>query len=259
MARIIVIDDDPDILETVARVLDAEHHDVTIAVNGAQGIQLIKSRPLDLILCDINMPMVDGYKVFQAIKNDVQTSAIPFVFITARGARSDQRKGMELGADDYLIKPFSTKELLSCVRTQIVKHHLIADRYESTLRMVRKNIIYALPHELRTPLSQIIGYASLLEMEADPLLATTARDYGKRITKASERLEHLIENYLVYAQIEIVASSLDELEKLRNHIVPDAAPVIEKSVLERTRHYDREKDVKTKLVACALRIFRRAI
>src|SRR5258706_10084176 len=143
MARIIVIDDDPDILETVTRVLHAEQHDVTVAINGAQGIQLIKSRPVDLILCDISMPIVDGYAVFQAVKSDVRTNAIPFVFVTARGARSDQRKGMELGADDYLIKPFSAKELLSCIHTQIVKHDLIADRYESTLSMVRKNIIYA--------------------------------------------------------------------------------------------------------------------
>src|SRR6185436_20021860 len=95
MAHIIVIDDDPDILETVSRVLHTEHHDITVAVNGAQGIQLIKSRPLDLILCDISMPIVDGYVVFQAIKNDAKTNGIPFVFITARGARSDQRKGMD--------------------------------------------------------------------------------------------------------------------------------------------------------------------
>ncbi len=254
MARIIVIDDDPDVLETVTRVLHADHHDITVAANGAQGIQVIKSRPLDLILCDISMPVVDGYAVFQAIKNDVKTNAIPFVFITARGARSDQRKGMELGVDDYLIKPFSAKELLSCVRTQIVKHNLIADRYESTLKMVRKNIIYALPHELRTPLSQIIGYAGLLELEPDPMLSVTAKEYGKLITKASERLEHLIENYLVYAQIEIVASSIDEMEKLRNHIVKDAAPVIIKSVTERTLHHKREKDVQSQIVGCALRI-----
>src|SRR5213083_2894998 len=91
MARIIVIDDDPDILETVSRVLHSEHHDVTVAVNGAQGIQLIKARPLDLILCDISMPIVDGYAVFQAVKNDVKTNSIPFVFVTARGARSEQR------------------------------------------------------------------------------------------------------------------------------------------------------------------------
>jgi len=254
MARIIVIDDDPDVLETVARVLHADHHDVTVAANGAQGIHVIKSRPQDLILCDISMPIVDGYAVFQAIKNDAQTNAIPFVFITARGARSDQRKGMELGADDYLTKPFSAKELLSCIRTQIVKHHLIADRYESTLKMVRKNIIYALPHELRTPLSQIIGYAGLLELESDPTLSVTAKQYGNLITKASERLEHLIENYLVYAQIEIVASSLEELEKLRNHIVKDAAPIIKKTVDERTKHYGRAKDVQSQIVGCALRI-----
>jgi signal transduction histidine kinase len=254
MARIIIVDDDPDVLETIMRVLQAEHHDVTIAANGAQGIQLIKSHPMDLILCDISMPIVDGYTVFQNIKSDVKTSAIPFVFITARGARSEQRKGMDLGADDYLIKPFSAKELVSCVRTQILKHQLMADRYETTLRMVRKNIIYALPHELRTPLSQIIGYAGLLEMESDSSVPSTAKDYGKRITKASERLEHLIENYLVYAQIEIVASSSDELEKLRNHIVRQAAPVIEQVITERAQHYDRQPDVQMHIDECALRI-----
>ncbi len=254
MARIIIIDDDPDVLETVARVLHADHHDITVAANGAQGIQLIKSRTFDLILCDISMPIVDGYAVFQAIKNDVKTNAIPFIYITARGARSEQRKGMEMGVDDYLIKPFSAKELLSCVRTQIVKHNLIADRYESTLRMVRKNIIYALPHELRTPLSQIIGYAGLLELEPDPMLSVTAKEYGKLITKAGERLEHLIENYLVYAQIEIVASSIDELEKMRNHIVKDAAPIIIKAAAERTLHHKRENVIQTQIISCALRI-----
>ncbi len=254
MARIVVIDDDPDVLETVTRVLHAEHHDVLAAANGEQGIQTVKSRSVDLILCDISMPIIDGYTVFQAIKNDPKTNAIPFVFVTARGARSEQRKGMELGADDYLIKPFSAKELLSCVRTQIVKHHLIADRYESTLRMVRKNIIYALPHELRTPLSQIIGYAGLLVMDSEQGGAETTKEYGAHIIKASERLEHLIENYLVYAQIEIVASSLDELEKLRSHIVRDAAPVIENCISERTRHYNRSQDVTFQIVPCPLRI-----
>lgn len=254
MARIIVIDDDPDVLGTVTRVLHAEQHEVAVATNGIQGIQIIKSQPIDLILCDISMPMMDGYTVFQTIKKDAKTSVIPFVFITARGARSDLRKGMDAGADDYLIKPFSAKELVSCVRTQILKHHLIADRYETTLRMMRKNIIYALPHELRTPLSQIIGYAGLLEMESDSSAAATAKEYGQRITKASERLEHLIENYLVYAQIEIVASSPDELEKLRNHIVRQAAPIIEKVIKERAGHHEREADIRMHIDECALRI-----
>lgn len=255
MARIVIIDDDPDILDTVSRVLHSEYHDVTVAANGAQGIQSVKTRQPDLVLCDISMPLTDGYAVYQALKNDPKTNSIPFVFLTARGSRSDQRKGMDLGADDYLIKPFSAKELLSCVRTQIVKHHVITDRYENTLRMVRKNIIYALPHELRTPLSQIIGYAGLLELEqTDPVMASFVRDYGARITKASQRLEHLIENYLVYAQIEIVSSSPEELEKLRNNIVRDVVPIIEKAVTERVKYHEREADLTCELTPSPLQI-----
>ncbi|MCA0456156.1 MAG: hybrid sensor histidine kinase/response regulator [Chloroflexi bacterium] len=252
--RITVIDDDPDVLDTVLRVLQSEGYEVSTAVNGNRGIRAVHDVIPDLILCDVTMPVIDGYGVFQAVKSDLKTNNIPFVFLTARGSRADQRKGMELGADDYLIKPFSTKELLSCVRTQINKHHSIADRYETTLRLVRKNIMYALPHELRTPLSQVVGYAGLLEMQTDPVDLAAVHQYGKNINRAGQRLQHLIENYLVYAQIEIIASSPDELAKLLNHVIRDTKPVITSTVEECAAKHNRAADVQVEAEAFSLQI-----
>lgn len=254
MARITVIDDDPDVLDTVIRVLQGEGYQVSTAVNGNRGIRAVRNELPDLILCDVTMPVLDGYGVFQAVKSDLKTNAIPFVFLTALGSRADHRKGMELGADDYLVKPFSHKELLSCVRTQITKHHSIADRYETTLRLVRKNIMYALPHELRTPLSQIIGYASLLEMQTDPVNLSSIHQYGESINRAGQRLQHLIENYLVYAQLEIIASSPEELAKLRNHIVRNIKPVIESTVDECRDKHNRAANVQMDVEALSLQI-----
>ncbi len=254
MSRITVIDDDPDVLDTVIRVLQGEGYQVSSAVNGSQGIRTVRNEMPDLILCDINMPVLDGYGVFQGVKSDLKTNAIPFVFLTAHSSRADQRKGMELGADDYLVKPFSHKELLSCVRTQITKHHSIADRYETTLRLVRKNIMYALPHELRTPLSQIIGYAGLLEMQTAPVNIDVIHQYGASINRAGQRLQHLIENYLVYAQLEIIASSPEELAKLRNHIVRNIKPVIESAIDECATKHNRAIDVQTEIEPLSLQI-----
>lgn len=254
MAKITIIDDDPDVLDTVMRVLQSEGYQVSSAANGSRGIRTVRNEIPDLILCDITMPVLDGYGVFQAVKSDLKTNAIPFVFLTALGSRADQRKGMELGADDYLVKPFSTKELLSCVRTQINKHHSIADRYETTLRLVRKNIMYALPHELRTPLSQVIGYAGLLEMQTDPVNIDTIHQYGESINRAGQRLQHLIENYLVYAQLEIIASSPEELAKLRNHIVRNIKPSIESAINECADKHNRKACVQAEIDMVSLQI-----
>lgn len=254
MSRILVIDDDSDVLESVARVLHNDGYDVATATDGSLGVQVAQAEPCDLILCDITMPKLDGYGVFRQIKNDAKTSTIPFVFLTALSSRADYRKGMELGADDYLAKPFSHTELLSCVRTQISKSHLIADRYESTLRLVRKNVMYALPHELRTPLAHIMGYAGLLEMQGEPINVDIIHQYGESIHHAGRRLHHLIENYLVYAQLEIIASSPDELAKLRNHLIRNIKPVVEKAVDECAAKHNRASDLEMQLENIPLRV-----
>lgn len=254
MTHILIIEDEADLADSIAQMLKWAGYTVEVAADGIKGIEAIRTITPDLILCDLMMPVLSGYEVLKAIKADPTTSTIPIILVSALSERIQQRRGMELGADDYLTKPFEPEELIAAVQAQIEKHHSLTDHHEMSLRLMRNNITYALPHELRTPLSQIMGYAQLLEMETDPVDIQIVHDYAAHITEASERLQHFIENYLVYAQLEILASSPEEMEKLRHHRVSDASPIITQVAVDRANRHQRANDLKLNLVPTPLHI-----
>jgi DNA-binding NtrC family response regulator len=122
MKRVLVIDDDPGILDNVLELLEAEGFDGVGAHDGKSGVAKALSRPPDLIVCDIGMPVMDGYAVLASIRDYPHTATVPFIFLTARASRADVRQGMNLGADDYLTKPFARRELLDAVRSRLDRH-----------------------------------------------------------------------------------------------------------------------------------------
>src|SRR5690242_2364386 len=115
MTKILVIEDEALILENVVEILEMEGFEVKGAPNGKLGLQVAAQFVPDLIICDIMMPEVNGYDVLMELNSSPELSVIPFIFLTARASRVDIRKGMTLGADDYLPKPFSAQELLQAV------------------------------------------------------------------------------------------------------------------------------------------------
>ena len=110
--RILFIEDDKIIRENTAEILELANYEVTTAENGKVGVEKAKDIHPDLIICDIMMPELDGYGVLYLLGKDPQTSSIPFIFLSAKADKSDVRKGMALGADDYLTKPFDEMDLL---------------------------------------------------------------------------------------------------------------------------------------------------
>ncbi|MCE1189922.1 MAG: response regulator [Ignavibacteria bacterium] len=123
--RILVIEDEAGIRDNIHMLLEAEGYEVLLAANGETGIKIAFELTPDLIICDIMMPVMDGYEVIRQIQLDNKTRTIPFIFLTARVERSDLRTGMELGADDYIFKPFDAEELLSAIRTRLIKYENI--------------------------------------------------------------------------------------------------------------------------------------
>ena len=115
MVKILVIEDEQDIREMIQQILELEGYEVTAAVNGKEGIDYARKIDPDLIVCDINMPEIDGFGVIESLKKEKGTGTIPFIFLTARSDKKDIREGMNLGADDFLNKPFtnSTSPLLT--------------------------------------------------------------------------------------------------------------------------------------------------
>ena len=113
MKKILIIEDNRDVRENTADILELEGYEVASAENGLTGVERAKELLPDIIVCDIMMPELDGYGVLEELNKDSQTSSIPFIFLTAKTEKTDMRKGMNLGADDYLTKPFHFEELLS--------------------------------------------------------------------------------------------------------------------------------------------------
>lgn len=131
--KVLIIEDNNDIRENVVEILQLAGYDAFEAGNGKAGIELAFSQSPDIILCDIMMPDLDGYGVIFMLNKNPETAAIPFIFLTAKAERVDLRKGMELGADDYLTKPFDDLELLNAIETRLKKQVLQKEFYSRSL------------------------------------------------------------------------------------------------------------------------------
>jgi two-component system, sensor histidine kinase and response regulator len=124
MQKILIIEDEDTIRENIGDMLRADNFIVIEAEDGRIGVQMALAENPNLIICDVMMPEVDGYDVIEEITTHATTHLIPFIFLTAKTTKKDLRKGMDLGADDYLTKPFTRKELLDAVNTRLAKQTL---------------------------------------------------------------------------------------------------------------------------------------
>lgn len=126
MNKILVIEDEPEMRRNIATILKLEKFQVVSAENGRAGLEAVHRENPDLVLCDVMMPELDGYGVLQALRQDRETAAVPFVFLTAKGEKADLRSGMNLGADDYLTKPVAKADLLSAINARLKRFREMA-------------------------------------------------------------------------------------------------------------------------------------
>jgi diguanylate cyclase len=167
MYKILVIEDERVIRNNLLKLLSAEGFESIGAENGNQGLQLAQSEQPDLIICDILMPGLDGYEVLKALQQNPKTASIPFIFLTAKAERSDWRQGMNLGADDYLTKPFTRAELLAAITSRLQKKVSLTEQHTRQLKraedrlnyLIRYNHLTNLPNRilLQERLSQLLS------------------------------------------------------------------------------------------------------
>jgi signal transduction histidine kinase len=205
MRKILIVEDEQSLREDLSELLGYEGFEVYSAENGLLGVQKAKEIVPDLIVCDVMMPEMDGYQVLSELRTTLKTTQVPFIFLTAKASRSDMRRGMELGADDYLTKPFTHQELLACIYSRLEKHAQMNRAHQQQLNDLRENVIRALPHELRTPLTGILGYAQMLMDDLPNLSQTQIQRIAESIDRSARRLHRLTENYLLYARLEVIS------------------------------------------------------
>lgn len=215
MKKILVIDDAEFILDSTSTLLSFEGYEVYTASDGVEGVAAAKEHAPDLILCDISMPNLDGYGVIQQLRANKETVSTPFIFLTAFTEKQNMRMGMELGADDFLVKPYTRDELLAAIESQWKKNKIVQDKIQSKVDEVGKNLNYALPHEFRTVINQVKGSAKLLENSGEDIAKEEVKELTQDIMSSCDRLLKITENFLLYVRIESLASNPELKRKLR--------------------------------------------
>ncbi|MHC4378726.1 MAG: response regulator transcription factor, partial [Planctomycetota bacterium] len=132
MKKILVIEDNEEVRENLEEILELSGYQVTTAEDGKVGVEKALTNPPDLILCDVMMPHLDGFGVLNILSKKSATSNVPFIFLTAKTEKSDFRRGMNLGADDYVTKPFYKDELLDVIETRLEKSERLKKQFDKT-------------------------------------------------------------------------------------------------------------------------------
>lgn len=243
MKKILVIDDEEWLREMIRLALQQKNFEIFEAENGHKGIELARKILPDLVLCDVNMEKMDGYLTLSSLRGDAATAAIPFILMTGLADNKGMRHGMELGADDYLPKPFTIDALYAAVEARLKKAQALREEAEKKLADLRDNISLMLPHELRTPLNGILAYGEILATDAASLPPAEIAEMGQVIHESAKRLERLVENFLIYSQIELLGADAQRALALRKKQTAAPGKIAETRAIQQAESVGRRADL----------------
>lgn len=254
--RIQVIEDEQNIRENLQELLEAKGYGVRTSANGKQGIlDAIDFRP-HLILCDVMMPKMDGHKVLEYIRKTSIVQNTPFIFLTARVDKNDIRVGMDLGADDYLTKPFTYKELLKCVETRLRRHEKVVGEFAKVKHELDTTVFATYYHEFNTPLHGILGGLNLLLNARNSFTEAQVQELISSILKSGLRLNHSIANLLLFEEIKRAEVYTELLSMFANGFSkPTWTQKVKTELVTMTKEiYNRAADIEIDLEADGVRV-----
>lgn len=200
--RILVVDDHEPLLVAIRGVLESEGYTVLTATDGSRALRMMQEVHPDLIIADIMMPRMDGYTLYKEIRAQPEWVSIPFIFLTAKAEKEDRLKGKDLGAEDYLTKPFDPHELVIAVRSRLKRSRDIRKAEEVKFEHLKQQIVNVLGHELRTPLTYVRGYTELALEDIPSLSPAALQEFLLGIKRGADRLNRLVEDLMLLVQID---------------------------------------------------------
>ncbi len=255
-ATILIVDDNPTNLDVLSNYLTRFGFQVFAAKSGENALELLQHTIPDLLLLDVVMSGIDGFETCQRLKSNEATKEIPVIFMTALSDTQDKIRGFELGAVDYITKPFQREEVLARVKTHLTIQHLQQSlqhkntdleaalaRERAMLEELRLSLSLSLPHELRTPLTVILGFASFLTNPNQLPEARQIFEYGTAIYRNGLRLHRLVENALLYANLKLIKYTSRE-SLLAQHEQPcNINGILKNAAQERAKETNRSDDL----------------
>lgn len=258
MESILVVEDNDSVREEIIDILEMENFRVYEAANGREAFTIAYDYIPELIISDIVMPEISGYQLFGNLRSNDRTRKIPFIFLSAKAAVSDIRKGMNMGAFDYLTKPLNAFDLISAVRRNIQKVSTI----EAEIEDLKLNLSDVLPHELKTPLNGLYGLSGFLAGNIENISTNQTKEIALAINESAERLSKLIDNYLLYSQLLMmklkpnIANCLLKVDKI------DVGKIFSGQINDNnvvTRPNDFEYNIESAFVKCNVLLFEKII
>jgi two-component system sensor histidine kinase/response regulator len=243
METILVVEDNLIVLESIAESLRISGYNVLQAINGLEAIPLAQKYLPHIILSDIMMDEMDGYTLLNELRTDPATALIPFLFMSAKTDFDDIRFAMNLGADDYITKPFTPTSLVTTIKTRLSKYALMQSAVHDKIKQLTENLAYAMPHELRTPMTAIMGCADLIKRNIDPLNTEEILLCSELIDTSVRRLYRLIEQFNHYAQLTLIEAEVHRRKQLYSQITMYAGDTIHEFVIEEATRNARNEDV----------------
>lgn len=199
MTRILVIEDEKRVLENVLELLNAEGFETCGACDGEQGFQKILTEHPDLILCDVRMPRLDGLGLLARISKIQDVAHIPFIFLTALSERADLRVAMELGADDYITKPFGRKELLDAISRRLQKHDGLIQSVKRKTVLENAWMAWRMPIEIESALTNTLNFVQTIEAQVSEESSLALAVQGLR--SSVHQLAHAVQNYSLWLRL----------------------------------------------------------
>jgi len=251
--KILIVDDALDTVELLRKRFQAEGYETAEAYNGEEGLRKVPEFNPDLIVLDIMMPKIDGYEVCQRLKADEKTRYIPILMLTAKGELEDKIKGLDIGADDYLSKPFDYKELSARVRSLLTVKAAHEKKVEVEKSGALEQMMDQVAHEIRNPLTSIGGFArKVYERLPDD---DKNRKYMQMILEDVNVLENMIKQV-----IELKSMSLSYKEPSNiNDIILDSLKVFEYDIKQKDIHVETELVKDPPLISVDKKLFKRVL
>jgi len=218
--KILLIEDETALRENIVDMLTLKGFEVHSAADGREGVAKALQYAPDLIVCDIAMPEMDGYQVLKTLRTHDQTLATPFIFLTARVDRPDMRLGMQLGADDYITKPFSREELVGAIQSRLARRQALDEQSMRDVEQLKRDLTQMVSHELRTPLVSITMAQEYISSQLEQLSREELADLLGIVRSGSQRLSHLVEQMVMFTQLQSGLMDRDLIH--RNAIVSDS-------------------------------------
>jgi CheY-like chemotaxis protein/two-component sensor histidine kinase len=243
METILVVEDNAIVLESIAESLRVNGYNVLQAMNGIEAIPLAQTHLPHIILSDIMMDGMDGYALLNELRKDPATALIPFLFMSAKTDFEDIRFAMNLGADDYITKPFTPTSLVTTIKMRLSKHALMQSAVHDKIKQLTENLAYAMPHELRTPMTAIMGCADLIKRNLDPLNTEEILLCSELIDTSVRRLYRLIEQFNHYAQLTLIEADAVRRKQLYSQLTMYSGDTIHEFTVEEATRNGRNNDI----------------